>query len=66
MNWPAMVVVDETPIVAKKSCRGIASKYANPSLIEKESKVASLAFSALHKYHIIRKSTCSQHKRKHQ
>ena len=45
VNQQAMVVVDELPLDAKKSCRGIAAKYANPALIEKESAVASLAFS---------------------
>ena len=42
----AIIVVDEEKTVTeKKSCRGIASQYANPALIEQESEVASMAFS---------------------
>ena len=40
-----IVVSEENPTTEKKSCRGIASKYANPSLIEQESAVAAMAFS---------------------
>lgn len=43
-NQTALIVVEETENL-KTTCRGIASKYANPSLIEKESEIASLAFS---------------------
>ncbi len=43
---PAIIVVDEEkPAAEKKSCRGIASRYANPALIEQEAAVASMAFS---------------------
>lgn len=42
----AIIVVDEEkPATEKKSCRGIASQYANPALIEQESEIASMAFS---------------------
>lgn len=43
----AMIVVDDLyPTENKsKSCRGIASEFANPDLIEKESEIASFAFS---------------------
>ena len=40
-----IVVSEDNSIIEKKSCRGIASKYANPSLIEQESAVAATAFS---------------------
>lgn len=49
VNQQAMIVVDEQPAVAKKSCRGIASKYANPALIEKEADVASMTFAEAEK-----------------
>ena len=36
---------EEKPATEKKSCRGIASQYANPALVEQENEVASMAFS---------------------
>jgi len=45
-NQEALIVVDEQPDFDKKSSsRGLASEYANPALIPKESEVASEAFS---------------------
>ena len=35
----------EKPVVQKKSCRGLASKYANLSLVEQENSIAEKAFS---------------------
>lgn len=43
-NQQALIVIEETSISQKK-CRGIASEYANPSLIEKESEIAAETFS---------------------
>ena len=42
-----MIVVSEEEQTQseKKSCRGIASQFANPSLISKEHDYASQAFS---------------------
>ena len=47
LNQQAMIVVsdEELPKAEKKSCRGIASQFANPSLISKEQEYASMAFS---------------------
>ncbi len=47
LNQQAMIVVSDEvlPKVEKKSCRGIASQFANPSLISKEQEFASKAFS---------------------
>ncbi|MCR5400231.1 MAG: hypothetical protein K6E78_01395 [Treponema sp.] len=47
VNQQAMIVVsdEETLKTEKKSCRGIASQYANPSLISREQEVAANAFS---------------------
>ena len=45
-NQEALIVVDEQPDFDKKSSsRGLASEYANPALIPKESEIASEAFS---------------------
>lgn len=43
---PAIIVVDEEKVILeKKSCRGIASQYANPTLVEQEDSIAAMAFS---------------------
>lgn len=43
----AIIVLDEEKTVKKnaKSCKGIASLYANPDLISREEEVAGCAFS---------------------
>ena len=44
----AIIVIDEEKITEqKKSCRGIAAEYANPTLIEQENSVAAVAFSGV-------------------
>ncbi|MCR5621501.1 MAG: hypothetical protein K6G18_06560 [Treponema sp.] len=47
LNQQAIIVVEEPKEVSgpQKTCRGIASKYANPNLVEKEASVISEAFS---------------------
>ncbi len=45
INQPAMIIIAEPATTEKKSCRGIAAKYANPALIAQEESVAALAFS---------------------
>ncbi len=47
LNQPAMIVVEEAKddSIPQKTCRGIASKYANPDLIKKEASFISEAFS---------------------
>ncbi|HAZ96369.1 hypothetical protein [uncultured Treponema sp.] len=47
LKQSAIVVVDEENDSAEKSvsCRGLASRYANPSLINLEQETASAAFS---------------------
>ena len=47
INQQAMIVLadEDLPNSEKKSCKGIASQYANPSLISKEQDYASKAFS---------------------
>ena len=47
LNQQAMIVVEDIPVTGKKSCRGIASKYANPQLIQQEEKIISEAFSGV-------------------
>ena len=44
----AIIIIDEEKsIEKKKSCRGIAAEYANPTLIEQENSVAAMAFSGV-------------------
>jgi hypothetical protein len=38
-------VDEEKIVIEKKSCRGIASQYANPTLVEQEDSIAAMAFS---------------------
>ena len=46
-NQQAVIVIDDSELpVSNKTCRGIAAKYANPALIEKESQAISEAFSS--------------------
>ncbi len=46
-NQQAVIVLDDfdQTYASKKSCRGIASKFANVSLIDREQEFASAAFS---------------------
>ena len=44
-NQQAMIVVEETPVTTKKSCRGIAEKYAKPELVAQEEDFITETFS---------------------
>lgn len=50
-NQQAMIVIDDFDQISasKKSCRGIAAKYANASLINREQDFAGAAFTASEK-----------------
>ncbi|MBQ5472522.1 MAG: DUF104 domain-containing protein [Treponema sp.] len=44
-NQQAMIVVEETPVTTKKTCRGIAEKYAKPELVAQEEEFIAETFS---------------------
>lgn len=47
----AIIIIDEETLpTIKKSCRGLAAEYANPTLIEHEESVAAMAFSGADKW----------------
>lgn len=45
MNQQAMIVVEEPPVKIKKTCRGIAEKYAKLERIAQEESVVAETFS---------------------
>ncbi|MCR5763573.1 MAG: hypothetical protein K6G00_09360 [Treponema sp.] len=45
INQQALIVVDEEIAGVKGTCRGIASKYADPALIKRENEFISGAFA---------------------